>query len=202
LGPLNLTSLDLSQAGSIGVANGIKSAVLGASAWYFPYVIYNGTTIALWLDTSPSAPTLPTGYTHWAKFNGLKTDASSHFLPIGQTNDDSTYKNTGAGHPVLASGPVGSVSTPTWVATSVRGGAIPSTAKNIIVGLWVNGGARQVIVAPNANYGAATSSTNPPMVAFTSSSYMSGWGELTLESDNIYCALDSGCVLFCLGWKE
>jgi len=82
LGLLNLTSLDLSQAGSIGVANGIKSAVLGASAWYFPYVIYNGTTIALWLNTFSLGPhathrLYALGQVQWVK-NGCQQSLSAN----------------------------------------------------------------------------------------------------------------------------
>ncbi len=87
----NLTTLDLSQAGSIGVAGGIKSAVLAANTFYYLFVIYNGTTAALWLDTS-ATPTLPTGYAYYRLISAPpKTDGSNHFRKFTQTDREVVF---------------------------------------------------------------------------------------------------------------
>ncbi len=203
LGPLNLTSLNLSEEASIGVANGIKSAVLGVSIWYYPYVIYNGTTAALWLDTSPTTPTPPAGYTYWTRCSALLTDASAHFVKTKYSGDTrkAQYINV-SGLPVVASGSTGSPTTPTYAAILLSS-YLPPTAKEVIAFLIAP--TATVIVAPNGNYGAIASTTNPPPVISGSGT---GAGirlpfNFLLESTSIYWASnDAGAKIFILGWKE
>ncbi len=203
LGPLNLTSLDLSQAGSIGVANGIKSAVLGASVWYFPYLVAKSDgTAALWLDTSSTIPTPPTGYTYWYRLHGLKTDSSSHLIYKKQTNNKSTYTNTGTGFPLIASGLIGSVSVPTYVPTSISP-FVPPTAREIGV-LLHDAAGTFVVAAPNANFGAVASTNPPPVYAAVGGSWPAIAADyLVLESTNIYIASYAASAYWrCTGWIE
>lgn len=88
----SLTTLDLSNAGSIGVVNGIKSAILAASTQYYLYVIAkaNGAN-GLWLDSSATAPALPADYIYYRLISTPRTDASSHFLKIIQYGNEVSY---------------------------------------------------------------------------------------------------------------
>ena len=106
--------------------------------------------------------------------------------------------------PILQTGASGSVSTPTWTATDVRG-AVPSTAiifKGALSGLGDN---IIAMAAPNNAYGASTSTTNPPPVmvdTYTGVKQTIPF-DMVLESDDIYYAGSAtGCVLSCIGWVD
>ena len=73
---------DLGLAGS--AANGRdQAAVFGVSQWVYLYFIWNGSTISTLasLSAPPTAPTLPSGYTHWCFATALRWNASSNIVP-------------------------------------------------------------------------------------------------------------------------
>lgn len=66
-------------------ANGLDTGALGASTWYYHYVIAkaDGTTATL-LSLSSSSPTMPSGYIYKALTGAMLTDGSTHFITYYQ----------------------------------------------------------------------------------------------------------------------
>lgn len=75
-----LTSVSVTATITTAGANGLDAGSEAASAWYYVYVIHNGTTAAGLLSTSATTPTLPSGYTHRALVGVVRNDASSNFV--------------------------------------------------------------------------------------------------------------------------
>lgn len=83
---------DLGAAGPI--ANGRDQAgAFGAASWVHLYAIWNGAALATLASASapPTAPTLPTGYTHWAYLCALYFDGASHLLATQLRGDTVFY---------------------------------------------------------------------------------------------------------------
>lgn len=193
-------------------ANGLDTGTSSASAWYYSYVIFNPTTLAVagLASLIPTAPSLPSGYTHYVRVGAFRTDATASKFPLAFTQSGRRVQyKVGAGTnitslPVMASGLNGSTSTPTWVAIAVAS-FIPPTATCIeFVASTDAGGGGIVAVAPNNQFGAAASLTNPPPLV-ASSNGGNPWkskGFLVLESTNIYIASTAQTSLSCIGWEE
>lgn len=194
-------SLTLNSATS--GAGGLDTGSLAASTWYYIYAIYNGTLLEPLMSLSSTAPTLPSGYTFASgAISAVRTDGSKNFLGFKQYGRKWQYlvgDNLSA-LPSLVSGATGSVSTPTYTATSVTAlvpTAIAATIK--IVSTAATGGSNIIgIYAPNANYGSDTSTTNPPIAnTYGSSSVF----DMLLESTNIYVAQQSSNYSFVSGFE-
>lgn len=204
---LRAVSIAPSLANAIGV-NGLDAGSVGgaASTWYSVWVIWNGTTVAGLFSTSATSPTMPSGYTHKALVGWVRTDATGNKYPLGMTWDglNWTWKVTAATNlvamPTMASGSVGSVTTPTWIAVAWANFA-PPTAKRITV--VSSNGSGTTIVAPNNAYGASTSVSNPsPVQNSGSANQVSVMADLMIESSNIYWASNAGGAgLFAHGGK-
>lgn len=203
----------VSQAANTGGAAGADSLDTGSWAYstqYYVHLIYNPTTAgkALLFSLSATAPTLPAGYTQFARVGANFTQSGTNYYLLGGTQYGSLfkYKVTGgsnvAAMRLMASGASGSLSTPTWVAVAV-GAFVPATAHSIII--VANGaGGNGVMVAPNNAYGAITSTSNPPPVATYSgsASYNNDfYAHIMLESTNIYWACTAG-YLYAAGWED
>ena len=189
--------------------NGLDTGALAASTWYSIWVIWNGATTAGLLSLSATAPTLPAGYTHKARVGWIRTDATANKYPLGftQLGRSVQYKvavgSNVSSIPVLSSGVAGNINTPAWVAVPT-GAFVPSTAAAIkVMGSTTQAG---LMVAPNNQFGAIGSTTNPPPYlasAGSSNAQSSSPGVLLLESSNIYLASSgSSAVIACLGWED
>lgn len=206
---INLTGLAVTNTG----ANGLDAGLPAASTWYSVWVIWNGTTAAGLLSLSATAPTLPAGYTHRARVGWVRTDGTGNKYPLGftQAGRRVQYKISSGSNlvalPVLASGALGNVSTPTYVAVSVSG-STPVTAESVNLHAYVSGSplTNNVIVAPNQFYGSylATNGTRPPVGAgVNSAGDFSMPISLLLESTNIYYAAStSNAGVICSGWED
>lgn len=200
------------DSGAAG-ANGLDGGSLAANTWYYIYAIYKpvGTVAATLLSASATAPTLPSGYTAFARIGAAQTDASKHFFRQRQMGRTVNYVVTSttntAASPLLSSSTVGDPTVPTWSAVSISG-VVPPTASKIMVGLWVSPGSSQgAIAAPNNQYGAYNSGSNPPPLGV----YLSGSGdiethshfaEFIIQTSNVYFASTGGATLSCLGWED
>lgn len=73
-------------------ANGLDAGSLASTTSYFSFVIAkaDGTTASL-LSTSPTAPTLPTGYLYFRRVGAHRTDGSAHFIIYVQTGNSFKY---------------------------------------------------------------------------------------------------------------
>ncbi|MFL6873877.1 hypothetical protein ACJ6YJ_03620 [Pseudomonas marginalis] len=194
---LRAVSITPSLANAIG-ANGLDAGSVGgvASTWYSVWVIWNGTTTAGLFSTNATSPTMPSGYTHKALMGWVRTDATGNKYLLGMTWAGSRWSwKVAAGSsvlamPLMASGSVGSISTPTFIAVAWANYA-PPTAKRLTV--VSSNGSGTTIVAPNNAYGASTSTTNPSPVQNSAGTAQLSWlADLILESSNIYWASNAG----------
>lgn len=196
---VNLTSLNTGNSG----ANGLDMGSIQANMSYFHFVIYNGITVAGLLSLSSTAPTLPSGYTYYARSGAVITDASGNLLRTTQAGNKVFY-NLGINptqYPIVASGIQGSFGPSSWtpVAASVNG-IVPSTAKLIIMILRFTTGGNVSAIAPNTNY-SGMYSVNPPFYSYGSSGNIPI--NLMLETRDIYYSGDgSGNQAQCMGWED
>lgn len=96
---------DLGLAGS--TANGRDQAgAFTANSWIHLYFIWNGTTLATIASTSATAPTLPSGYTHYCYATSIRWNASSNIIPMYARGAKTLYDLTNGSsvNRVVASG--------------------------------------------------------------------------------------------------
>lgn len=111
-------------------ANGLDTGTLTASTWYSIWVIYNptsGATAGL-LSLSTTAPTLPPGYTQFARVGWTRTDATTNKHPLGfiQRGNRVQYKVTSGTN--VTSFPLMTLSGVTWPTLTPIGNYVPVTA--------------------------------------------------------------------------
>jgi hypothetical protein len=199
-------SADLATAGLGGLDTGAEAA----NTWYYPWVIWDGANIRSILSASPTAPTMPAGYTHKARVGSLRNDASSNLwrtLQIGRRVQVTIGTNPVAS-PVIISGNSGSPTTPTWTAVAV-GAFVPPTAVSIRgTMLMAQSDSTRAMLAPNNSYGAWNAANAAPVGngnnGITGSFLITTIQfDLMLESTNIYYASSNGSTNVLLnGWEE
>jgi hypothetical protein len=77
-----------------GTGNGaLDSGSIAANTWYHVFAISDavGVTTDILVSRSPTAPTLPAGFTLFRRIGSMKTDASFHWLGFVQTGDLFNY---------------------------------------------------------------------------------------------------------------
>jgi hypothetical protein len=197
---VNVTA-DISVAG----ANGLDTGSEAASAWYYGWVAWNGTTAIGLISASTTAPTLPAGYTHRTLVTAMRNDASSNFwrmLQYGRRAQILIGTNPTI-PPAMASGSQGNTDTPTYVAVSVAN-FVPPIATVGWFGSYKGNNVRTVL-APNASYGNAFSSTNPPYMSQDSTNEhadnRAASVSMVLESGNVYWASSGTGLLAVQGWE-
>lgn len=202
---LRNVALSINAAGA--GANGLDAGTLAAGTWYALYVICKDDgSVAGLLSLSATSPTLPDGYTHFARVGWIRTDGTANKYPLGFTQYGRRVQYKLGGNltalPLMASGAQGNVSTPIYVAVPV-GAFVPPTAAAIrLAGM---NGATSYGVAPNASYGAVSglSATNYPPLGSNGTTAGVHTADLTLESSNIYyVAAGASASVACLGWED
>jgi hypothetical protein len=191
---LNLANTD--------VVNGRDSAASSA-AWYYVYAISNGTTDGVWLTTAATSPTLPSGYTYYARIGTAYTSGAAFATSFVQKNCFYALPTP----TTIAGGATGgsSTTTPTWVAVNVvTGGYVPATACEIYVSLQLQSATGQAMAAPNNSYGAYNSYISlppPPLVVTQVVGVVSA--SMVLESNNVYYAFSTtNGYLRCYGFTD
>lgn len=112
------------SSGTTG-ANGLDTGTLAVTAWYALYIIYNPNTLTVagLMSLSFTTPTLPSGYTQFARLGAARTDGSKNFYNIKQKNRHAQYilqaSGNTTGYVNLASGSNSSTNTATSVAAIV-----------------------------------------------------------------------------------
>lgn len=195
-------------------ANGLDSGSVASSTFYAVYVIFNGSTIAGLISLSATSPTLPAGYTYFARVGWVVTDGSTNLqgtLQYGRRVQYLVGVAATTDLPYIANGVLSA-----WTAYSVTG-VVPSTASRISIAASaevITAGTSNLvlIVAPNNSYGVGSITAPYPPYAVNTVSNAIGtfvWNtvfEFTLESTNIYAgATQTGDMianLFCLGWED
>ena len=189
--------------GTTGI-NALDTGVIASSTWYFIWVVMNAAgTVGAIASLSSTAPTMPGGYTFKARVGAVRTAAAiASLMGTYQRNAVAVYllgvAQTTARF-LLLSGASGSIATPTWTEVGVTGGAVPTTAFEIELGLHCPGAA--IMAAPSAAYGAYNSTTIPPPLMYNNATGSIS-GRLVLESGSVFCASQAGSSLFCNGWTD
>lgn len=159
-------------------------------------------------------PVIPAGYTWKGLITcAIRTDGTANkypqaFTKLGRRVTPKVAAGTNVTQmPLIASGVNGNAGTPTWVAISLANYVSP-LAVEATFGVAVNAAAGTIMMlAPNGNYGANTSTTNrAPFIYSTSTSGTTdgtAQGKLLLESGNIYyISAITNSYLFLYGYEE
>jgi hypothetical protein len=88
--PLRVTSVNLTVDIAVSGLNGLDTGTESSTAWYYIWVISNGTTVAGLLSASGTAPTMPSGYTYKA-FVGAVHNLAGNFRNFDQLADTYLY---------------------------------------------------------------------------------------------------------------
>ena len=201
--------------GTVGAPFSIMSARV-ASTWYYRWLWYNlANGLTATLDVSSTAPAPPTGYTvddYKCLLPGAsRTDATgnTYLVQIKTVNNKSWYvvltgSNTTGFVAIASGGNVGSITIPTYVAVA-WGTAAPPNAVNLLLNpvMLQSGGLGQLIIAPNNNYGNATSGTSTPPIMLYDYYSTGVIQNMTIESVNIYWASVSvtTAIIYVMGWE-
>jgi hypothetical protein len=188
--------------------NGLDTGSWAYSTWYYIHHVYNPTTLAdgLIFSLSVTAPTLPSGYTLWARIGSFRTPSATNYYPLGFTQFGRTVQyRVAAGSNITAPLTMASgTSITVWTAVSTTS-FVPITASKIRLQMMISNQANgaQLSVAPNSAY----TLENAPLMFQNSSIYKSEIslvGDMILESNNVYWGGNgySTVFLYCLGWEE
>lgn len=212
VGALTIGGVSITLNAATTGVNGLDTGSLAANTWYYIFLISDGATVASLLSLSSTAPTMPTGYIYRSRIGAQRTGGAATFNRVIQKGNRARYVVvTGSvtpNLPQMASGLAGSITTPTWVAVPT-GNFVPPTAQEIYGALYQQNGVADVacMVAPNNNYGAKSSNTNPPPVSIGGPQTGNAVGAIPfnfpLESTDIYWANNNAnSRVLCMGWVD
>ena len=216
---ISLANLNITTGTSTSTANGMDGEAPGVSGFLYIWLIDNGSATAALASLASGnglAPSLPSGYIYKCRVGAIAVDGSGNLYRYIQNGSFAqptviTPSNSPS-LPKIACGASGSVTAPTWTNVDLAAGgaiySIPPTATAVqlkLLGADANG---RTMAAPNNQYGAFTSTTNPPFCHISGST-----GGVDIESTNclmqlesagnIYYALEStGECIFQAGWKD
>jgi hypothetical protein len=154
---------------------------------------------------------MPAGYIYSSRIGAVRTGGSATFLRTIQRGNAAQYEvitsSTTPNLRIAATGAAGSTTVPTWAAIALATFIPTNVATHVsaVVASPNNGAA--VMVAPNNDYGAYNSTTNPPPVVIGASSGVDARCvsfTLVLEEANIYWATPgtTGHFIAILGWAD
>lgn len=185
---------------------------LTPNSWLYEYVIYDASTntLAAGADSSPTAPSLPSGFTFFALVSADWVDGSSNLrqtIKRGKRNQYVATPATNTLGPLIlgnsSGGSVGNVSTPILVGVNVSGVVPLAIAASINLGLNTRDNNTQLIAAPNPNGGGFNSTTSPPPMQLGYEANDTVNNEFVLESASVYWATNgTGGLFFCQGWSD
>lgn len=183
-------------------AGGLDTGTLAANVWYYVFAIYNGTLTNILFSLSPTAPTLPSGYTFSSIIGAFRSDGSKNIVGFLQRNRRWRYLvgNNLSNLQIMASGASGSTTVPTFTSLAV-GTFVPTAIADtiVIVAQANNAASSTLIAAPNSNYGPSLSTTAPCPVSISNGS--TALAEITLESTNIFYASQANTSIACYGFE-
>lgn len=211
---LNAIALAINSA-TVG-ANGLDAGAIAASTWYSLWVIHNPTTSAVagLLSLSATAPTLPAGFTHFARLGWIRTDGTANKYPLSfaQSGRRARYKVAAGSNltafPTLCSGSQGSAPS-TW-ATIATGNFVPPTASAIgVLATATLQNTNNIAVAPNTAHVSTSGSANSAPLAIYQPTASAGGaaaaGDIALESTNIHVIANQfsgSSLVLCTGWED
>lgn len=203
-------TLNLATSG----AGGLDTGSLANNTWYNVFAIYNPTTSTpnILFSLSATAPTLPAGYTLFARIGTIRIDGSAHMIGFIQYGPDTQFvvgQNLAAMR-LMTSGSAGSISNTatTFVAVAI-GAFVPSTAGLIKIASSLPGTASttETQIAPNPNfagYDVTLGATVPPINHTMGTAFYNQYLEdMLLESSSIYYASSvPTAAIFCVGYRD
>ena len=211
---VGLGGLDVEYGTSIFAPPGMPYTI-ALNTWYYEYVIATASgTVGKIFSASPTSPTLPSGYTYWARTGAVLSDNASVYTSDGfaylynTLQKDKEYQfilqsNTNLNSALLN---IASASTSSPIPVYIRN-TVPVTAKSIKLILLQTDNVGTAWVAPNMFYGDET-------VSYATMSYgqvnnlNDGCSaikiDMILESDYVtyYSNLDSYTFLYVVGWTD
>ena len=194
LSNVNISSIAINTTG----ANALDSGSLAANTFYSVYVIYNPTTAttAGLLSTSGTSPTLPSGYTYYARFGWVYATSTSALTPTVQSGNRVSYLSV----LTLANS---NASTPTAIdLTSGSTKFIPTTAGTVFGSVYCGFTTNQnVIVYINSNSNSQVAYANNGNQATAANQC---YYEIVLQSNSIYYTNTGGTANFVYlqGWVD
>ena len=218
-GTARITSVNVTISTASTGANALDTGTVANSTWYFVYAIFNSaaSTTAGLLSLSSTAPTLPSGYTYFARLGAVSTDGSALLYRTLQLGRDAQFQITAATNtvvaPNIANGAAGSYSntSPTLVSATVAGNGhpVPTTASKIKIVIFTSYQANtpaNVLLAPSFAYsgtnngpGGSVGMAYPGWLGANSSMVV----DMVLEATTVYWAsTGSGGAISCLGWTD
>jgi hypothetical protein len=219
-GTVRSTSVAVTVNFGVNGANGLDTGSIASNTFYYMYFIFNSTTVttAGLASTSSSSPTLPSGYTYFARMGTMRTAIAAAQLYGTVQRGRKVQFVVGLAQTVklvsLSSGNIGGFSTtsPTLVAVPTYGVLVPSLAMAatfVVTNNITGAGLSNVLVAPTTSYGGANNGPLGSGGMFYPAYLTSGVGGSTTvtmlqdSSTSIGAASDAaGYALSVLGWEE
>lgn len=201
-----------------GAVNRLDTGSLAANTEYHIWLIAksDGTLPGSLLSLSPTAPTMPTGYTYKCRIGCFITGGASTFLRIRQVGKRAQYVvtagSTTAAPVAFTTSNVGSTKTALTAAGTTgsgNAGKIPSTASHIKVVTSTNtASGAYMYVYPSNDAGYVHGTLNSMYGGYLVNANNDNAAvqvEVLLESANIYYTANNGTTtsgLVCLGWTD
>jgi len=173
---LGLRSVSLTVDASVSGAGGLDTGTVATTTWYYLWIIYNPTTAITkgLFSLSNTAPTLPSGYTYYARVGAIYTTTATAFRQITKRNNRVLYST---GVAVLTAG------TATTATSISLAAAIPTDGSRCFFNIQQNN---------TGNYSSTLlGAAGGPIYAFCSSSATligaaAMWAEIVLSQTAYY----------------
>lgn len=196
-------------------ANGLDTGTSSVSTWYNVFVIYNPSTstVAGLFSLSATAPTLPSGYTYFARVGAVRTDSSGskyllQTLQYGRRVQYVPNASTNLTAPVtLGSGAAGTYLSGTYSPVAVSmSAAIPPTASEVEFELGCGTANTPVGAVMNNSVTYGGYSGVPPVpysnINGGSNSACMVYRALVQSTSMYWASAGSFGYLYCLGWED
>ncbi|QNB08326.1 hypothetical protein G5S34_17245 [Herbaspirillum frisingense] len=198
-------------AGTINLATvgagGLDAGTVAASTWYYAFgITKTDGTKAFLASLSATAPTLPAGYTKWARIGSFRTDPTANKYPLrftqyGRQIDYNPAVGTNlTSYPQVQSG----VTVTAGVDVSLTG-AVPPTAAGARV-IVTTGGTTNASIAGGKNGQDTSSNTTGVISAYASATVaVKSTGMIyfsTAQQIHVSSANDSNNSTLIVGWEE
>jgi hypothetical protein len=213
---VSLQNVSLTANTTLSGLKGIDTGTVTGSTWYAVYIIFNVNTSesGLILSKSASIPTLPTGFTYFARLGWFRTDTTGNRypLPINIWNNIAQYGVVASSnlteYPIIISGIVGTTNGGNALTLSAVAvdAFIPPTANKILLAVTYRS-SHSCILAPNNNatYNGWKSNSNTSMIELVTNynNYTTIPVSLLLESRYIYAATEGANTrVRVIGWED
>lgn len=214
---INSTGGNILNLGSNGAVNRLDAGTIAVSTWYAVFAIASadGVSTGTLASTSATSPTLPTGYTLFARIGWVRTISGSATLYGTWQFARAAQYVVGLAQttiiPNIANGAAGTVSStsPTLAAVSVSN-FVPTTASRISVLMasqYLGNATAGILVAPNTSWGGTNNgpsgSAGMLWPIYNGNIQASFMAILTLEATTIaWASTGAGGAISCLGWED